>query len=60
MIAEPTVGVKWGDNDIYYKKPKELDVLIKNNQGNNLINKVWAGISHFIDFFNPKAKDVWN
>jgi alpha-glucosidase/lysosomal alpha-glucosidase len=60
LIAEPAVGIKWGDKDEYYRKGKEMDIFIKNSQGKNLINKVWVGISHFIDYFNPKAKEVWN
>jgi alpha-glucosidase (family GH31 glycosyl hydrolase) len=58
MISEPTIGIKW-ENFPYYKKGLELDIFIKNGRGENLINRVWPGRCHFIDFFNPNSKTFW-
>lgn len=58
MISEPTIGIKW-DKFEYLKKGIELDIFIKNEKGQNLLNRVWPGRCHFIDFFNPKSKIFW-
>ena len=58
MIAEPSMGTKW-ENYKWLKKGYEMGIFIKNNEGLYLLNKVWPGICHFIDFFNPKAKEYW-
>jgi alpha-glucosidase (family GH31 glycosyl hydrolase) len=58
-IAEPSIGTKWGDRYEFLFLGKKLDLFIKNAEGNYLINKVWPGKCHFIDYFNPSAKDYW-
>jgi alpha-glucosidase (family GH31 glycosyl hydrolase) len=59
MIAEPAMGTRWSEYDLL-KKGKDLDIFIKSNKENHLINKVWPGKCYFIDYFNPKSKDYWN
>jgi alpha-glucosidase (family GH31 glycosyl hydrolase) len=59
MIAEPAVALK-DPNAPFYKKGLDKDIFIKNNEGKNLINRVWPGKVHFIDYFHPSAGDYWN
>jgi alpha-glucosidase (family GH31 glycosyl hydrolase) len=59
-IAEPSIGTKWGDSYEYLWLGKKLDLFIKNADGGYILNKVWPGKCHFIDYFNPAAKDYWN
>mmetsp|Transcript_2439 Transcript_2439/g.2533 ORF Transcript_2439/g.2533 Transcript_2439/m.2533 type:complete len:936 (+) Transcript_2439:46-2853(+) len=42
-----------------YEKGLQLDVFIKDLQGNNYYGQVWPGPTHFPDFFHPKAQDYW-
>jgi len=58
IIFEPTVGISNKDFE-FYKKGINKDIFIKNSQGNNLINVVWTGLCHFIDFFNPNSQSFW-
>jgi len=59
MIIEPTIGLKNPDFDLL-NKGMENNLFIKNSKGNNLINRVWPGRSHFVDYFNPNSTDFWN
>ncbi|RKP16814.1 glycoside hydrolase, partial [Rozella allomycis CSF55] len=58
LIVDPGIkidpGLKSYDNGI------EKDIFLKNNNGDNLIGKVWPGFVHFPDFFHPKAQEWWN
>lgn len=59
MIAEPTIGIQERHFE-YYQKGLQHDIFIKNERGENIINRVWPGLCHFIDFFNPQSKIYWN
>ena len=59
MIIEPTIGLKNPQFELL-KQGKENDLFIKNSRDNYLINRVWPGRSHFVDFFNPKTNEFWN
>jgi alpha-glucosidase (family GH31 glycosyl hydrolase) len=59
MIIEPSMGTKW-PNYKYLVKGKDMDIFIKNNEGGYILNKVWPGKCHFVDYFNPNAKAYWN
>ncbi len=58
MIIEPTIGIK---NSYFYLliKGKEKDLFIKNSVNNYLLNRVWPGRSHFLDYFNPNTSEFW-
>ena len=58
MITEPCIGTKWPDWE-YLTKGKTKDIFIKNSDGQYLINKVWPGKCHYIDFFHPNSKSYW-
>jgi alpha-glucosidase (family GH31 glycosyl hydrolase) len=58
MIMEPAMGIKWPTYE-YYTRGKDLGIFIKNSVGDDLINTVWPGRCHFIDYFNPKAHEYW-
>ena len=59
MIIEPTIGLKNADFELL-KKGKEKGLFIKNSSDNYLINRVWPGRSHFLDYFNPQTNEFWN
>jgi alpha-glucosidase (family GH31 glycosyl hydrolase) len=59
MIAEPSVSLN-DPNAPFLKKGYEKNIFIKNNEGANLVNRVWPGRMHFIDYFNPNSVDYWN
>lgn len=59
MIIEPTIGLKNSEFELL-QKGKELNLFIKNSQGNFLINRVWPGKCHFVDYFNPQTKNFWH
>ena len=59
MIIEPTIGIKHDDFPLL-KKGKSGNLFIKNSDNVDLLNKVWPGRSHFIDYFNPNTNAYWN
>lgn len=59
MIIEPTIGLKNEDFELL-KKGKQKGLFIKNSKDNYLINRVWPGRSHFLDYFNPETNEFWN
>lgn len=59
MIIEPTIGLKNPQFELL-RKGKENSLFIKNSTDNYLINRVWPGRSHFVDYFNPKSSEFWN
>lgn len=54
------------DKNKYYTQGNKDNVFIKSGQyksekyNNNLILKVWPQQAVFVDWFNPKCKDLWN
>ncbi len=59
MIIEPTIGLKNPQFELL-KSGIEKDLFIKNSRNKYLINRVWPGRSHFVDYFNPRAGEFWN
>ena len=57
-IIDPGIRVDANGYDAY-DKGLELDLFIKDIQGNNYLAQVWPGPVHFPDFLNPKSQDYW-
>ncbi|KAI0060605.1 alpha-glucosidase [Artomyces pyxidatus] len=57
VIVDP--HLKRADNYPVYKKAQELDVLVKQKNGNEYEGWCWSGSSAWVDFFNPKSWDYW-
>lgn len=53
-IIDPGILVQAGYEA--YDKGKELDLFIKDLQGNDYIGQVWPGPTHYPDFLHPKAQ----
>lgn len=42
-----------------YKKGVEMDVFIKNMDGDDMFGWVWPKTVHFADFFHPNGSKFW-
>ncbi|KAF9436979.1 hypothetical protein BGZ76_002382 [Entomortierella beljakovae] len=59
MVTIIDPHIKKDDNYHVSRGAKELDIYIKNKDGNSFEGWCWPGSSNWIDFYNPKARDWW-
>lgn len=59
MVTIIDPHIKKDDNYAVSKKAKDLDIFIKDKNGNIFDGYCWPGDSNWIDYSNPKASEFW-
>jgi alpha-glucosidase (family GH31 glycosyl hydrolase) len=61
-IVDPgilAVDPSWDLDYKPYTEGVEMDIFVKDIQGNNYMGQVWPGPTHFPDWFHPNATEYW-